>query len=214
MTSKLAEVLSLISTVKRFIREFKLIYFAFLIGVFFQSSIVFGENRDRDFVSFSGFYSHYKLRGEADAGIQWPSHSADVELSVRLISIFSLVGSLSNSIAPEGVSSGYSLYRYRAERIGLKVDLPGFFFIGSSVKDFTRSGKFHPLNLFAIAESVNLEMKNVNSPDTTTASGRTVGLGIDIFPFTKLSHFTIRYQYFNYASTSYAVLGSGGGITF
>ena len=179
-----------------------------------MASPALAKRRDPDYVTLSGYYSQYNLRGALDPVIQWPTQSADAELAVRVFSIVSIVGSLANSIEPDMNDAGASPYRFRTAGGGIKIDIPGLFFIGAEKRDYRASTKSHPFNLFFVAEALLLEMRDIATHGTVTVSARRAGFGLDIFPFVNLSHFTIRALAFNYANSTYVVTSFGGGVTF
>lgn len=180
----------------------------------FSSSAAQARDKASDYVSVSGFYSQYLGVGSNNTGIKHPAPSADMELAVRVFSILSLTGAASNSMEPDRDDTETAQDRIRTVGGGLKIDIPGFLFVGSTRKDFRKWAKSSPLNLFIIGEALSLEMKDVVHQTSTYALAGRFGAGLDIYPFTDYSHFTVRYLYLNHSNTGFAVYSFGGGVTF
>jgi hypothetical protein len=191
----------------------KLAFLVIAVGVF-SGANAYGKTRNPDWVNLSGYYSQYTNAGGNTAALPHPAPSADVELGVRVMPILSLVGSLSNSVEPDKNDLETSQYRIRTYGGGLKLDLPGFFLLGAEKKDFKSWAKTSPINSFLIAEALSVEFRDVVTEIRTNSVAGRYGIGVDLFPFTTLSHFTLRVLYMNYQNSSYVVYSFGGGITF
>ena len=193
---------------------FDAMLWAFVAIGFLSATAAEAKRREPDYISLSGFYSQYLNAGIKDTTLKHPAPSADMELAIRFLPIVSLIGSASNSIEPDPDDTDTSQYRIRTAGGGLKIDIPGFLFIGADRSDFRKWSKSSPLNLFILGEALSLEMRDVITYQSTYYLAGRYGVGLDIFPFTTYSHFTLRYMYMNYANNGYAVYSFGGGITF
>lgn len=183
-------------------------------AVLLSGSCAFAKKRSSDVFSLSGYYSQYTNAGVRDASIKHPAPSADIEVAIRVLSLVSLAASMSNSIEPDPTDIETQQERIRTLGGGIKVDLPGFFLLGTRRSDLMRWSKSDPFNLFAIGEALVLETKDVVTYNSTLYTAGRFGLGLDIFPFTELSHFTLRCLYMNFANNGYMVYSFGGGIVF
>lgn len=167
-----------------------------------------------DWLTASGFYSQYSYQSGNFDPLPLPAPSADVEIALRFLSVLSLVGSLSNTVEPDPNDLANAQYRIRTAGGGIKLDLPGVFLIGASRAEFKRWGKRKPLNTFIVAEALSLSRVDVINGQTMVLPASRYGAGIDVFPFTQLSHFTFRWLYLNCSGVGYGVFSFGGGITF
>jgi len=172
----------------------------------------FAKKREFDWLNFSGFYSQYTKAG--GGAFPTPAPSADIDLALRLFSKLSLTGTISNTVEPDPTDSNIAQYRIRTTGGGLKLDLPGFFFLGGEWKELKKPAKNWPVSTFLMADVLNLTLIDVtNAEETSYLAGR-YALGLDIFPFTDLSHFTLKFSYLSFANAGYFIYSFGGGISF
>lgn len=169
---------------------------------------------NRDWIVVSGHYSQYKTANGKLPSQSHPAPSADVDVAIRVLGPLNLLGSLTNTVEPDRNDPNITPFRIRTTGAGLKLDLPGFFFLGSKGRSFFDWGKSRPISTSLFAEAVNLELKDLLNTTTAQQTAGRFGIGLDLFPWTQLSHFTLRWMYLNSANTGYWVYSFGGGITF
>lgn len=172
------------------------------------------RTQSTDWVNISGFYSQYGNANGDSSKFPHQAPSADIELGIRVFHVISLVGSITNTVQPDRDDANIAQYRIRQSGGGLKFDLPGFFFIGGELKDFKRWGKIKPFNTFLLTEALSLGLVDLTTEQTSTVQAGRFSLGMDIFPWTELSHFTLRASYLNHSNIGYWVYSFGGGVLF
>lgn len=172
------------------------------------------SSETHDWLNLSGFYSQYTTTQGSSANLPHPAPSADVEVSLRVIPSINLVGSMTNTVEPRSDDPETQQYRIRTAGGGLKFDIPGFLLIGGHLADFKKWTKTRPFNTFILAEALSLSLVDTTTETETKLTAGRFGMGIDIFPWTNLSHFTLRVLYLNYANVGYTVYSFGGGVIF
>jgi hypothetical protein len=128
-----------------------------------------------------------------------------VEIGARAMNIFCL--SLIGQQASESTSQ--SLKGYGA---GIRVDLPGFFLIGSDEADFRRKSKAYPVNSSIFMQSISTQYTQGTSITKTIANR--YGFSVELFPFQTLMYLSLEAGLYNFQGNSFANYGFGLGMQF
>lgn len=146
-------------------------------------------------------YSDLKLGGGEKTEIE---PSMNTEIDFRLSYIFSFI-----------IAGSQSLDAKRSEfGIGGRIDLPGFFFIGSNHrKDLQRQNKKYPVNTSVFLISSLTTLHYDDAPDTKTASSL-YGFTVDWFLFNSIVYLSTTASLYNLQGNSFATTSIGLGGEF
>jgi hypothetical protein len=124
-------------------------FFAFIL--IFLPSTVFAQNylgdvwsSPRTFSIDFQYVNYSDIVHNPNNSMATLNQTVGVNLNARFYRIFSLVGTYAKSPKPD-----WSYYG-----LGLKIDLPGFFFISGISYDFVRRKKNQPVNTYVIIEKL------------------------------------------------------------
>ncbi|MCB0415100.1 MAG: hypothetical protein KDD50_12250 [Bdellovibrionales bacterium] len=96
--------------------------------------------------------------------------------------------------------------------LGLRFDLPGFFYIGSTAKDLQLQKKSYPVNTSGYFHT---GISDVNESGVIVKAGYTQwGFTMDIFLFNKITYLTTNASVYSVQGNSYFVSGVGLGAEF
>ncbi len=169
---------------------------------------------ESDTVSLNTYYDFYTVLSNAPNVTAKPAPSVDVELTLRLQSVFSLVLAFSQFVEPDRKDDGQLQTFMRGAGGGLRVDFPGFFLLFADKKDAGRDGRLYPVNTYAFGQVVKIDSVDVATGEKSVLVTSRYGLGIDVFVFNPTTYIAVRYALFNHLGSMYGSPGVGLGLAF
>lgn len=172
----------------------------------------------RDYVAVTTFSSSYASANlgtnpsSANGNALMPS--VDMEFALRFNTIFNLTLSWTRFQDPDPNDTTFLQDEAGGFGAGLKIDLPGFFFLGSRADDNTRRAKNYAFNTYLFGEVVKLTLTDMKTGSKITATGGRDGIGMDIFPWNQTAYLSTRVAFFNLLGVSYINYAWGFGMRF
>lgn len=145
---------------------------------------------------------------------QPPANSLDVELAIRLQTIFALTLLYSKFDRPEAGTTTYLPDELSGIGMGMKIDLPGFFFLFGKKEESAREGKKYPINTFLFGEIMKTNLTDVNTGAFSTTTTPRYGFGFDTFLFQSYVFLSGRGMLFNVLGVTYFGYSGGLGLRF
>lgn len=164
----------------------------------------------------TGFYSSYansNISSSSAASVD-VTPSVDIEASIRLRAIFSLTLTWVQFQNPDPNNNSQFQDDLSGFGLGMKIDLPGFFFMGGGNDELERAMKKSPLNTYIFGEVLKLTVTTPSTGGATTTSAGRGGIGCDIFPYFQHTYLSIRFALLNLLGVSYASYAVGVGFRF
>jgi hypothetical protein len=175
-----------------------------------------GNRQDK--YAFTSFYTMYSQSGLSSgsgaAGSGSPAPSLDVEFAIRLQTIFNLTLLYSRFQTPDSSNTAQLQDNISGYGLGMKIDLPGFFFIGGKREQSEREGKLHPVNSFLFGEILRSTLVDAAAGTTTTSTTPRYGFGFDLFLFNPYVYLSLKLSLLNLLGATYLGAGAGLGCTF
>jgi hypothetical protein len=169
----------------------------------------------RDNYSITAYYSSYVSSGlSSGAATGQPPPSYDLEVAWRMQGIFSLTADYSQFKSPDLSDPNETTYQISGFGLGMKIDLPGFFFYGGRRLESIRETKKKPVNTFIFGEILRSTLNDLSKGTTSTTTTPRYGFGIDVFPFTDSVYLSFRIALFNLLGVTSFSYGAGLGIRF
>ncbi len=166
---------------------------------------------DKEYVSIESLYYGYVAGG----GSAKPTSNLDLELNLRLQSVFSLTAVFSNFTNPDPSQSATQLQVFmRGYGGGMKVDFPGFFFLFGNKSESLRDGKIYPVNTYMFGQLLIYDYFDISAGTKAVVSVPRYGVGMTIFAFNPYSYFETRFALFNLLGSTYVSPGLGVGVNF
>lgn len=172
------------------------------------------SNVVEDFISVNTYYDTYAAITKAPNVTTSPAPSVDVEMTLRLETLFSLVIAFSQFLEPDPTNSEQMQAFMRGAGGGIRVDLPGFFLLFPQKSDSSRDGRLFPVNTFIFGQVVKVDSVDVATGQRSVIATSRYGAGMDIFTFNKVTFLTVRYSIFNHLGSMYGSPGFGMGFSF
>lgn len=172
------------------------------------------SKRDRSYQA-NAYYSNYtdlKISDSEEVKPELPG-SIELEVGVRLHTIFTFILTYGMAEAATDSTTGEPVNKRVYFGPGLKVGLPGFFFLGSSRRDSSRRMKKHPVNTFIYGQVLQSTEIPDNGAKYTTAATR-YGFGMDIFLFNRYTYFSLALGTMSFDGDTYLSTNVGLGINF
>lgn len=139
--------------------------------------------------------------------------SLDIDLTLRLMSIFNVAFTAKRFIHDERSSVSSLSAERQSFGLGLKVDLPGIFFIGANTKFASLMGKNWPVNTFLYGNVQQVSSQNVNG-STDKAIASNYGFGMDVFLFNEIAYLSLHIGGFQFENNTFFQWSNGLGVTF
>ncbi|MCB9026631.1 MAG: hypothetical protein H6625_09965 [Bdellovibrionaceae bacterium] len=160
------------------------------------------------------YYSTYDdvSLSDTESKVKLPP-SLDVELTLRLMSIFNIALTAKRFIHDENSPVSSLSTERQSFGLGLKVDLPGIFFVGGSSKFASLRGKNWPVNSFFYGIVQQVASENA-SGSTDKAFATSYGLGMDVFLFNEIAYLSLHTGGFQFENNTFFQLSGGLGATF
>ncbi len=147
-------------------------------------------------------YDDVRLGEGADVEV---ASSIDLEAGLRLQRIFK--GFLFASLAPDSQRTEYGL--------GLRVELPGFFFINGRMQDFIRKGMKRPINTSLYLTTAKAQFKNPQGVLQLDTFAVRYGLSMSWFPMRKQGlYFRLEGGVYSVGGNGFLTYGLGMGLAF
>ena len=193
--------------------------YVFAVVLAFAPSVLAqqGTTKTTDLVSLTAYQTLYVNSGMStinNAGTGYPPPSLDGEIAIRLLGIFSLTAIYSQFADPEVGNSNHVQQKIWGAGAGMKVDMPGFFFLFSRRNDSGRDGKRYPVNTFLFGEILKMYLTDVSTNAPSGATTPRYGFGGDLFLFNPYVYFSFRLSMFNLIGATYFGSSYGLGIRF
>jgi hypothetical protein len=165
-------------------------------------------------ITFESYYSTYSFfNGGSSSSTKQLTPSIDAELGIRLQSVFSFLIVGSGFTDPDPNNTNEIQSTQKGFGLGMRVELPGFFFFFSKKQDSSRDGKFYPVNSYMFGEAIRFDSTDVATGAKTTFTAPKYGFGADFFLFNPYAYLSVRYSLFSYLGSTYACLGAGVGVS-
>lgn len=166
--------------------------------------------------AFSSSYTNLKLgTNPNDTTVDQIAPTIDVELAWRVHSVFSFTFSWCHFGEPDPNNPSVLPDKADGFGLGVKVDLPGFFFIGDSQGGGgSQHSKRHPVNTYLFGEVLKFFMTDINSGTKVSTTAARDGFGMDIFPFNQHVYIATRFGLFNLLGVTYFTYAWGLGASF
>jgi hypothetical protein len=134
----------------------------------------------------------------------FPHQLQEAELGLRVMGIFSIsaIGERSQDNTMQGFGGG------------LRIDLPGFFFIGADDRDLRKKAKSYPVNTSIFMQTISIQYKPVGQTTALKNTTTRYGVTIELFPFQQMVYVSLEGGLYNYGGNSYALTGAGLGMQF
>lgn len=162
---------------------------------------------------FSSSYTNLKLGSNPNnTSVESVAPSVDVELALRGQSVFSFFVSWTHFSDPDPNDASQLPYTADGFGLGIKIDLPGFFFVGKSSAN--RGGKQHPVNTYLFGEVIKFFLTDISDGVKVSTTAARDGLGVDIFPFNQTAYVALRVSLLNLLGATYVSYSWGLGFSF
>jgi hypothetical protein len=181
----------------------------------FAAGPAFARFEQRDNYSLTAYYTSYVSSGlSSGAATGQPPPSYDLEAAVRLQGIFSLTADFSMFKSPDLSDPNETTYQITGYGLGMKVDLPGFFFYHGRRIESIRETKLKPVNTFLFGEILKANLNDLSKNIASTTTTPRYGFGVDVFPFNDTVYFAFRIALFNLLGVTSFSYAGGFGIRF
>jgi hypothetical protein len=194
---------------------FKFINLAVICVGIFSARTALAKFEQRDSYTITAYYTKYVSSGlSSGAATGTPTPSYDLEVAMRLQGIFSLTLDYSHFGTPDLTDPNETTYQISGVGIGMKVDMPGFFFIHGTRIQSIRESKLNPVNTFLFGEILKSSLNDLSKGTASTTTTPRYGFGIDLFPFTDSIYISTRGALFNLLGVTSFSYAGGIGIRF
>ncbi len=186
----------------------------FAVVLFATSAVAQSKGKQRERFALTSYYSNYAQLGFGADASKNMSPSIDLEIALRFNTIFSLTLIYSKFQDPNVEDTAFLPNKIQAAGAGMKIDLPGFFFISSNKQDSSREAKRYPLNTFIFGEVLKFDSLDLTTNIRIAGTAPKYGIGFDLFLFNPYVFLSGRYTFFNYIGESYQSYAGGIGVSF
>lgn len=195
-------------------------------GLVFAAAIALGTapadaagGSDREVLAitaFSSAYSNLKLgTNPNDTTVDQIAPTIDAEIALRAHSIFSFTLSWCHFGDPDPANPSQLASTADGFGVGVKVDLPGFFFFGDSRGGGgSQNAKKHPVNTYLFGEVLKFFMTDINTGAKVSTTAARDGLGVDIYLFNRHVYLAGRVGLLNLLGVTYLTYAWGLGASF
>lgn len=152
----------------------------------------------------SSTYSDYEDLKIAGGDKVTISPTLDVEIGLRFRKMF-------NFLINAAQTTDHTREEYG---LGLKVDLPGFFWMGVGYGDFSREAKNYPVNSSVFLSSQLTTITSVPDDDDNKSLSTKLGITVDIFLFNPLTFLTASAYVYTFNGNSFLGTRAGLGAQF
>ena len=175
-----------------------------MLFVFTESTGAWAARRGKIFSITTRHTTYEDLTTSSSVAEQEIEPSIDVELGLRMHSLFQFIAVLGQTQDSTIQSVG----------LGFRIDTPGFFWLGKkSTRQFRNGARQNPFNtsIFGyIAQNTVEDSTGVES----TANGTNMGIAIDVFPWNKYMFITMQASMININSNFFSAYSAGIGAEF
>ncbi len=185
----------------------------FLISTLGESAFARLMSNKKQTFAFSTYYSTYHNVSVGSAESKSLPSSLDLEIALRLNSIFSLTLQGLQFQTASASETDLIQEEIKAYGLGIKIDLPGFLFYGGDRRDFSRAYKRYPANSSIFLDVIKVEANDANGTMVTSVSNR-YGIAMDFFLFNPLVYLCVQFGGISYQADTQSFYGVGLGATF
>ena len=184
------------------------------LAVFFHEPAACAKAGGPEYITLESYYSTYSLfNGSANGGTKQLTPSVDAELGIRLQSVFSFLIVATGFTEPDPQNTSLVQSWQRGYGLGMRVELPGFFFLFGRKQDSSRDGKFYPVNTYMFGEAIRFDSTDIATGAKTTFTAPKYGFGADLFLFNPYAYLSFRYSLFSYLGSTYGSFAAGVGVS-